>query len=46
MVVLSHNDSYVESGKWKGWTSAYEYSVRYLSALEGGNATEAGKLLL
>jgi hypothetical protein len=46
MIVLSHNDSYADSSKWKGWTSAYEYSARYLSALESNNLVEAGKFLL
>ena len=46
LVIMSHNDSYTESGRLKGWTSVYEYSARYLSALEGGNVAEAGKLLL
>lgn len=45
LIVLSHNDSFVESGRWKGWTPAYEFSARYLSALESNNAIEAGKLL-
>lgn len=46
MIVLSHNDSYADSSKWKGWISAYEYSARYLSALESNNLVEAGKFLL
>lgn len=34
LAIVYHNDTFVESTKWKGWSSAYEYIIRYVSLLE------------
>ena len=38
-IFASHNESFVESSLWKGWSSTYEYAIRYISLLET-NTTE------
>ena len=43
-VMAYHNDSFVDSSAWKGWSSAYEYTVRYVSLLETNKIDEVERM--
>lgn len=45
-VMAFHNDSFVDSSVWKGWSSVYEYIVRYGSLLETNKIEEVEKMNL
>lgn len=46
LVIAYHNDTFVDSSIWKGWSSAYEYTVRYASLLETNRIEEVEKMNL
>ena len=46
LVIAYHNDSFVASSQWKGWASAYEYAIRYISLLETNDIEVVEKMKL
>ncbi len=46
LVMAYHNDTFVDSSKWKGWASAYEYTARYASLLETNRIEDVEKMNL
>ena len=45
-VMANHNGSFVDSSMLKGWSSMYEYIIRYASLLETNNIDEVEKMNL
>lgn len=46
LAIVYHNDTFVESTTWKGWSSAYEYIIRYISLLETHKLEEVENMSL
>ena len=45
-IIASHNDNFVDSSLFKGWSSTYEYTIRYVSLLETNDAEKVEKMNL
>ena len=45
-IIASHNDNFVDSSLLKGWSSTYEYVIRYISLLETTDADKVEKMNL
>lgn len=45
-IIASHNDNFVDSSLFKGWSSTYEYVVRYMSLLETNDVEKVEKMNL
>ena len=45
-IIASHNDNFVDSSLFKGWSSIYEYVVRYMSLLETNDVEKVEKMNL
>ena len=45
-IIASHNDNFVDSSHLKGWSSTYEYIIRYASLLETNDVEKVEKMNL
>ena len=45
-IIASHNDNFVDSSLFKGWSSTYEYTIRYVSLLETNDVEKVEKMNL
>ena len=45
-IIASHNDNFVDSSLFKGWSSIYEYTIRYVSLLETNDVEKVEKMNL
>lgn len=45
-IIASHNDNFVDSTLFKGWSATYEYTIRYVSLLETNDVEKVDKMNL